>query len=136
MFGLGAGEILLILLFALIFIGPKKLPEIANSLEMEIIRCVLPNFSPSNSEYYQLTDNTLQKFVGNDLILPSVTAGTTDSRYLREIGIPSYGIGMITLNADPALMRSIHGKDEKIDIDSLRLKTDFLVALAKKYLGE
>ncbi|MHC3130404.1 MAG: M20/M25/M40 family metallo-hydrolase [Candidatus Bathyarchaeota archaeon] len=114
----------------------EKLPEIVNSLEMEIIRYVLPNFSPSNSEYYQLIDNTLQKFVGNDLILPSVTAGTTDSRYLREIGIPSYGIGMITLNADPALMRSIHGKDEKIDIDSLRLKTDFLVALAKKYLGE
>ncbi len=32
MFGLGAGEILLILLFALIFIGPKKLPELAKGL--------------------------------------------------------------------------------------------------------
>lgn len=32
MFGLGAGEILIILVFALIFIGPKKLPELAKSL--------------------------------------------------------------------------------------------------------
>lgn len=32
MFGLGAGEVLLILLFALIFIGPKKLPELAKGL--------------------------------------------------------------------------------------------------------
>ena len=32
MFGLGAGEILLILAFALIFIGPKKLPELARNL--------------------------------------------------------------------------------------------------------
>ena len=32
MFGLGAGEIFLILAFALIFIGPKKLPELARSL--------------------------------------------------------------------------------------------------------
>lgn len=32
MFGLGAGEVLLILVFALIFIGPKKLPELARSL--------------------------------------------------------------------------------------------------------
>jgi TatA/E family protein of Tat protein translocase len=32
MFGLGAGEILIILVFALIFIGPKKLPELARNL--------------------------------------------------------------------------------------------------------
>jgi TatA/E family protein of Tat protein translocase len=32
MFGLGAGELLLILFLALIFIGPKKLPELAKAL--------------------------------------------------------------------------------------------------------
>lgn len=32
MFGLGAGEILIIVAFALIFIGPKKLPELARNL--------------------------------------------------------------------------------------------------------
>mgnify|MGYP006301201309 CR=1 FL=1 len=32
MFGLGAGEIAVILVIALIFIGPKKLPELARSL--------------------------------------------------------------------------------------------------------
>lgn len=32
MFGLGLGEILIIAVFALIFIGPKKLPELARSL--------------------------------------------------------------------------------------------------------
>lgn len=32
MFGLGIGEILIILVFALIFIGPKKLPEMARNL--------------------------------------------------------------------------------------------------------
>tara|TARA_R110002072_G_scaffold64203_5_gene159739 strand:+ start:76564 stop:76857 length:294 start_codon:yes stop_codon:yes gene_type:complete len=32
MFGLGAGELFIILVFALIFIGPKKLPELAKSL--------------------------------------------------------------------------------------------------------
>lgn len=32
MFGLGLGEILVICLFLLIFIGPKKLPELARGL--------------------------------------------------------------------------------------------------------
>lgn len=32
MFGLGAGEVVIILVLALIFIGPKKLPELARSL--------------------------------------------------------------------------------------------------------
>lgn len=32
MFGLGAGEIFLIVLFALIFIGPKKIPELARGM--------------------------------------------------------------------------------------------------------
>ena len=32
MFGLGAGELLIIFVFALLFIGPKKLPELAKSL--------------------------------------------------------------------------------------------------------
>jgi len=32
MFGLGAGELLVIFILALIFIGPKKLPELAKGL--------------------------------------------------------------------------------------------------------
>ena len=32
MFGLGGGEIFLIVVFALIFVGPKKLPELAKGL--------------------------------------------------------------------------------------------------------
>ena len=70
------------------------------------------------------------------LVLPAISSGGTDSRLLREAGIPAYGIGMITLNLDPAMSQSVHGRDEKIDIESLRLKSDFLVKLARSYLGD
>ncbi|MBI4188026.1 MAG: hypothetical protein HY529_02355, partial [Chloroflexi bacterium] len=44
-------------------------------------------------------------------------------------------ISMMTLNLDQAMKQSVHGKNEKIDIESLRLKSDFLIKLARKYLG-
>jgi di/tripeptidase len=42
----------------------------------------------------------------------------------------------MTYKIDTAMKASVHGNDEKLDIDSLHVKTDFLVRLAKKYLGE
>jgi di/tripeptidase len=42
---------------------------------------------------------------------------------------------MMARNLDPLMKASVHGKDEKIDIESLRLRTDFLVSLARNYLG-
>ncbi len=43
---------------------------------------------------------------------------------------------MMALNLDDKMRQSIHGKDEKIDIDSLQLKSDFLISLARRYLGD
>ena len=112
-----------------------ELRQIIGSAEMEIAKYSMPTMSTADSEFYQLIGDSLQEFVGDDLILPSICAGGTDSRLLREAGIPSYGISMVTLNLDPALRRSVHGKDERIDIESLRLKTEFLATLARRYLA-
>ena len=113
----------------------NELGRVLDADEIEITQYTAPTVSISNTDFYRLISNTLQKFVGNDLILPSISSGGTDPRLLRKVGIPSYGIAMLTLNLDPNLRESVHGKDERIDIDSLKLKTDFLVSLAKRYLG-
>jgi acetylornithine deacetylase/succinyl-diaminopimelate desuccinylase-like protein len=114
----------------------KELGQILGDIEMEINKYTTPTFSTSDSESYRLIADTLKEFVGDALVLPAISSGGTDSRLLREAGIPSYGIGMITLDLDPAMRQSVHGKDEKIDIESLRLKSDFLVKLARRYLGD
>jgi acetylornithine deacetylase/succinyl-diaminopimelate desuccinylase-like protein len=43
---------------------------------------------------------------------------------------------MLALDLDPRMTQSMHGRDEKIDIDSLKLNAEILVKLAKRYLGE
>lgn len=77
----------------------------------------------------------MEENLSDALILPGISSGTSDSRYLRESGMPCYGMGMMALNLADNMKQSIHGKDEKIDVDSLKLKSDFLTRLARKYLG-
>jgi acetylornithine deacetylase/succinyl-diaminopimelate desuccinylase-like protein len=112
----------------------NELKEILDDVKVEQIQYHMPSFSNADCKYYSLVEETLKEFVGDAPILQTICTGATDSRYLREMGIPSYGISAMTLDVDKALSDSVHGKNEKIDIASLHLKTDFLVKLAKKYL--
>jgi len=114
----------------------NELKEILGNAKAEPLQYHLPSFSSSDNRYYRLIEETMQEYLGKGPILQTICAGATDSRYLREMGVPSYGIEILTLNMDQAVSDSVHGKNEKIDIASLKLKTDFLVSLAKKYFGE
>jgi acetylornithine deacetylase/succinyl-diaminopimelate desuccinylase-like protein len=114
----------------------NELKEILGDVKVEQIQYHMPSFSNADCKYYSLVEETLKEFVGDAPILQTICTGATDSRYLREMGIPSYGISAMTLNLDKSLSDSVHGKNEKIDIASLHIKTDFLVKLAKKYLAD
>ncbi len=113
-----------------------ELREILGDVQTEPLQYHSPSFSSSDSKYYRLVEETLKEYVGREPILQTICTGATDSRYLREMDVPSYGIGILMLNMDPALSDSVHGKNEKIDVASLKLKTDFLVKLAQKYLAK
>jgi acetylornithine deacetylase/succinyl-diaminopimelate desuccinylase-like protein len=113
----------------------SELKSIIGDAEVEIIQYSPPTLSPADSDAYRLILATMKESLGDVTILPAVSPGATDSRFLREIGIPSYGIGMMTYDIDPAMKSSVHGKNEKVDIKSLREKAEFLVRLATKYLG-
>lgn len=114
----------------------KELKPLLGDAEIQTVQYTPPTLSPAATVGYRLIESTLKEFLGEVPILPTICAGATDSRFLRGIGVNSYGIGMMTYKLDPAIKASVHGKDEKLDIESLRLKTDFLVRLAEKYLGD
>lgn len=112
-----------------------ELKAILDGVEIETIQYHAPSLTSADTDAYRLITDTLKECIGEMPILPTICAGATDSRYTRAIGIPSYGIGMMTYKIDPAMKASVHGKDEMLDIESLRIKTEFLIRLAKKYLG-
>lgn len=109
---------------------------LGEEIHISIDNYVAPSFSPSSSEYYRLVEETTKEVAGKEILcLPHISPGATDSRYLRGVGIPSYGIGHMAPDFDRSLRESIHGKNERIDIDSLYFKGNFLYALARKYLS-
>jgi acetylornithine deacetylase/succinyl-diaminopimelate desuccinylase-like protein len=113
----------------------KTLAPLLEGAEWTVFQYSAPNFTPADTEFYRLIASTLKEFVGDAQVLPCLSAGATDARHLRPAGIPCYGINMMTLNLDPALGHSVHGRNEKIDIASLKLKAEFLTRLAARYLN-
>ncbi len=68
MFGLGAGEIALVLIIALIFIGPKKLPDVAKGLGKGIrdFQDALKGETTDTKTVTQIEDKKESKDISND----------------------------------------------------------------------
>jgi acetylornithine deacetylase/succinyl-diaminopimelate desuccinylase-like protein len=62
-------------------------------------------------------------------VVPTMSTGATDSRFLRNIGMPVYGVS--GLFVDPADYRA-HGLDERIPQKSLYDGREFLLRLVKR----
>jgi acetylornithine deacetylase/succinyl-diaminopimelate desuccinylase-like protein len=62
-------------------------------------------------------------------VIPTMGTGATDSKYLRAVGIPGYGVS--GLFGDPNDGRA-HGKDERVLIKSYYESQDFLYRLVKE----
>jgi acetylornithine deacetylase/succinyl-diaminopimelate desuccinylase-like protein len=62
------------------------------------------------------------------VILPQMSAGATDSKYTRLLGIPSYGIDGMFDDLDDA---RAHGKDERIGVAAFGQEVDFTYRLMR-----
>jgi acetylornithine deacetylase/succinyl-diaminopimelate desuccinylase-like protein len=60
-------------------------------------------------------------------IVPTMSLGATDGRYMRLAGIPTYGLNPIATSKDDH--ETVHGPDERIPIASVRRGVEFLYRL-------
>jgi acetylornithine deacetylase/succinyl-diaminopimelate desuccinylase-like protein len=63
-------------------------------------------------------------------IVPTMTTGATDGRFLNAAGIPTYGISGMFQDAEGS---HAHGLDERLRVQSLLDGRRFLHALVKRY---
>jgi acetylornithine deacetylase/succinyl-diaminopimelate desuccinylase-like protein len=67
------------------------------------------------------------------LVIPAMSTGATDSRWLRQIGMPMYGVSGLYTDADDV---RVHGRDERIGVKDLFAGREFLYRLVKAYSSE
>ena len=70
--------------------------------------------SPTANPLYRLLERTLGREAP---VVPAFVPGFTDSRYLRQRGVPTYGFSPFAL--EPADTAGIHGPDERIPLAEL-----------------
>ncbi len=75
----------------------------------------------------------LTKKMFNDVpVIPTMSTGATDGRFLRNAGIPTYGVsGIFSAPGET----NAHGRDEKLRIKSYYDGLDFLYQLVKQVAG-
>lgn len=104
-------------------------------VQVDVDYTAVCNASPVDSPFVETIRQALVHALGDAKVrlLPSLTVGFTDSRFLRPLGTQVYGFAPHHPNAE-SLRAGVHGNNEFMEIDSLLLRTKFALALA--YLTE
>jgi len=86
--------------------------------------------SPFDTELFAIIEDTVHDHVEDALVLPSVSAGFTDSRVFRRQGVTSYGFVPIILEPEEAM--TIHGHDERVSVEALGLGCQILFETVRR----
>jgi acetylornithine deacetylase/succinyl-diaminopimelate desuccinylase-like protein len=86
--------------------------------------------SSTDTELFGLIENVVHEHIEEALVLPSVSAGFTDSRTFRRHGVESYGFIPILLEQEEAA--TIHGHNERISVENLKLGTQILFETVRR----
>jgi acetylornithine deacetylase/succinyl-diaminopimelate desuccinylase-like protein len=113
----------------------RELEPLIGECEFETVHYHPANFSPTDNKYYRLIEETAKEVLGDVFCAPYVLSGATDSYYLRKIGIKSYGVSLLSKEFPTELLKTVHGSNERIDLKSMEVKTEFLYKLAAAYLS-
>lgn len=111
----------------------QEVGQIAMGPDMEI---EVKEFHPGtetdwDTPLFEIIESVVGDLVPRGRVSPYLLPATTDSRFFRSAGVKAYGFSPIVLPAE--LASTIHGKDERIPIESLRLGTQRLFEVVTRF---
>jgi acetylornithine deacetylase/succinyl-diaminopimelate desuccinylase-like protein len=97
------------------------------------IEAAFASASPSSTpetELYAAIRDVCGEVMPEAALLPRVTAGFTDSRTLRRRGVPSYGF--VPMLIAPEEQGGMHGNNERISVENIRLGLEVLFRVVER----
>ena len=114
----------------------EAMGDLAAHVEMVDLQVGDATPSPLDNDLWDsITKNTQIAYPGASMV-PGLIVGGTDARFYRHRGRVAYGAGLFSPSMDFSTFGSrFHGHDERIDVESLALATDFWVNIATDICG-
>lgn len=112
------------------------LGDLAGHVEIVDLQIGDPTQSPMDNPLWNTISRHTQVAYPGASVIPGLVVGGTDARFYRHRGRVAYGAGLFSPSMDFATFGSrFHGHDERIDVESLALVTDFWVNIATDICG-
>jgi acetylornithine deacetylase/succinyl-diaminopimelate desuccinylase-like protein len=86
--------------------------------------------SPVDTELFDAIENIAARRDPEAAVVPRVIPGFTDAHYFRELGLVAYGF--VPRRLRPVETRSIHGPNERIDLENLGFGVDTMVEIVRE----
>ncbi len=98
--------------------------------DMRIDQTAVANASPASADLTELFGTVLREVLGKPVeVVPSISGGFTDSRFVRELGVRAYGFAPGHPDSDPSRHRA-HGPNESVAVQDLVIQTAAYMAIA------
>lgn len=106
-----------------------------NDIEIETIQSHDVSQSPIDDPFYKLIEQTVKAELPGVETIPVMLTGATDSRFVRELGVKSYGFCPLSTKMGLAdREKLVHNDNERVDIESLELGVRVLSKIALQAL--
>jgi acetylornithine deacetylase/succinyl-diaminopimelate desuccinylase-like protein len=111
------------------------LGDLADQVEMSTIQSGEATQSTTDNPLWDVLARNVQVAYPGAHIVPGLVVGGTDARFYRKRNRVAYGAGLFSPDMTAATFGSrFHGHDERIDVESLALATQFWIDIATDLL--
>jgi acetylornithine deacetylase/succinyl-diaminopimelate desuccinylase-like protein len=105
-------------------------------ITVELARAVAgsaPQPADWDTELFWTINNVIKEAMEDAVVVPSMTVGATDNRFLRARGIPAYGF--IPCLLSPEESAGFHGNNEFLTIDNLNMGCELMFEVVRRMVG-